>query len=296
MGILPFDPVAARNALNIDPNATGSINMEASNKVVAGAEDIMNHGISGVHVHYVFGGNDPFTGRLDCSSFTHYVYQVYAGMEIGRTTGEQVTKGAQINKQDMVPGDLVFFKGTYNSPHIYGVSHVGIYVGNNQFINNSSGANGIVISDLTLPYWQDHWLMARRVLSTAQLQPDSSSTPSGSGVTFQATAYGANPLNLMGGKGWVATGKTATGTTPVEGRTVAVDKTVIPLYSKIRIESDYPGITGDNYIAEDVGGAIKGNKIDIYFDDSKDPEAARKRMQNFGRRDVKVTVLRKGKG
>lgn len=73
---------------------------------------------------------------------------------------------------------------------------------------------------------------------------------------------------------------TATGTIVAEGRTIAVDPSIIPLGSEVIIESDYPGISG-KYIAEDVGGDIKGNRIDIYMEDVS-------RALNFGRREIKV--------
>jgi len=65
----------------------------------------------------------------------------------------------------------------------------------------------------------------------------------------------------------------------------------------VYIKSDYPGITGE-YIAEDVGGAIKGNRIDIYFNDIPpqfDPHEANKRIKKFGRRTVEVKIIRRGK-
>ena len=295
LGIVPFNPKAAREAMEMAGSAgsgdSSMIDFGTSNRVVSGAKEIMEKGINGVKVRYVFGGNNPSRGKLDCSSFTQYVYRTYAGIDIGRVTGEQVTKGFKIDKSQLVPGDLVFFKGTYNSPHIYGVSHVGIYIGDGKFIHNSSGAGGVTTGDLSSSYWVDHWLMGRRVLTGGQ-------SSGGSGETFIASAYGATALNLGAPSWWTPTGKTAIGTRPVEGRTIAVDPKVIPLYSKVRITCDsYPSVNGE-YIAEDTGGAIKGKRIDIYFDDlpPKDPHAARKRMLNFGKREVKVTILKRGKG
>jgi cell wall-associated NlpC family hydrolase/3D (Asp-Asp-Asp) domain-containing protein len=295
LGIVPFDPKAAKEAMELEGGVGGDglsgVDFGTSNRVVSGAKEIMEKGINGVKVRYIFGGNDPSRGRLDCSSFTQYVYRTYAGIDIGRVTGEQVTKGFKIDKSQLVPGDLVFFKGTYNSPHIYGVSHVGIYIGDGKFIHNSSGAGGVTTGDLSSSYWVDHWLMGRRVLTGGQ-------SSGGSGETFIASAYGATALNLGAPSWWTPTGKTAIGTRPVEGRTIAVDPKVIPLYSKVRITCDsYPSVNGE-YIAEDTGGAIKGKRIDIYFDDlpPKDPHAARKRMLNFGKREVKVTILKRGKG
>lgn len=72
---------------------------------------------------------------------------------------------------------------------------------------------------------------------------------------------------------------TYTGTEPTEGRTIAVDPDVIPLGSEVIIN-------GDTYVAEDIGGAIKGNHIDIYFDSH---EAA----LEWGKQDIEVTVIEK---
>jgi 3D (Asp-Asp-Asp) domain-containing protein len=277
LGMVPYNPAEARRAMQASKYLVSPISgsyLTKAQDVVAGAQYLMEQGT----VRYVFGADNVGAGKLDCSSFTQYIYKTYAGMAIGRTTGNQVTKGVEVKKADLMAGDLVFFKNTYNSPHVYGVSHVGIYIGNGQFIHNSSGSGGIVVANLSSNYWVEHWLMGRRVL-----QP---STAAGQ-YTMTATAYGATVLN--GGAG---TGLTASGTVPREGYTVAVDPNVIPLGTQLRIEcSSYPQINGV-YTAEDTGGAIKAKRIDIYFDDlNVDPNIARQRMYQFGKREVKITIL-----
>lgn len=291
LGLVEYNPELAQQSLNEGGSPTAGVlpisgeYVDKSISVVGLAYEILNNGIDGVKVKYRMGGNNPATGDLDCSSFTQYVYKKAAGMEIGRTTGTQVTKGTKIDKSQLEPGDLLFFKNTYDSPHIKGVSHVGIYVSDNLMIHNSSSKSVSIIS-IDDKYWSSHYLESRRVLQTS----------SAVGTNFVATAYGANKINLGVIGSYVPTGKTATGTVPSEGRTIAVDPSVIPLHSKVRIESDYAGITGE-YIAEDTGGAIKGNRIDIYFNDlpPHDPYKARERMLAFGKRTVKVTILRRGK-
>ena len=77
---------------------------------------------------------------------------------------------------------------------------------------------------------------------------------------------------------------TKTGTSPVEGRTIAVDPEVIPLGSRVHVSCEsWPEIDG-TYVAEDTGGAIKGNIIDVYMQDYDD-------CIQWGRRQVEVRVL-----
>ena len=106
---------------------------------------------------------------------------------------------------------------------------------------------------------------------------------------MSATAYGNHTMN--GGSG---DGKISVGGAPVEGRTLAVDPSVIPLGSRVLVMcASRPEVNGV-YIAEDVGGDITGGRVDIYFDDmSVDPYQAHKRMMSFGVRDVTVHVLGK---
>ena len=67
--------------------------------------------------------------------------------------------GINISKNDLRPGDLVFFQGTYKT----GVSHVGIYVGNGQFIHAPSSGKTVSYADLNSAYYVAHWYGACRI-------------------------------------------------------------------------------------------------------------------------------------
>lgn len=98
-------------------------------------------------VPYVWGGSSP--KGFDCSGFIYYVYK-QAGMNITRTNSEgYYARSYYVNNPQV--GDLVFFAGTYKS----GISHVGIYLGNNQFI--SAASNSVRIDSLNNSYWKKHF-------------------------------------------------------------------------------------------------------------------------------------------
>lgn len=307
MGIVEFNPemaqqLIAQGGLNdeyvnfLEGGASGGTDNKTALAVVAGAKDILNNGINGVKVRYVFGGNSAKSGSLDCSSFTQYVFKTYGGTGIGRTTSQQRLAGlGNVSKGDLLPGDLVLFKNTYASGYPEGVSHVGIYIGGGDFIHNSSGKGGVTVNNLSEDYWTKHWLKGRRVFQATMSGGDDGKKPSGSGTEYVATAYGAEWINLGAPPTWKPSYKTASGTTPKEGVTVAADKSIHPLGTKLYIECpSYPSVNGE-YTVEDVGGAIKGKRIDIYFDDiahlGYDTMAARNRMLAFGKRKINVWKL-----
>jgi cell wall-associated NlpC family hydrolase len=107
---------------------------------------------------YKLGANQPPT-LLDCSSFTKYVFG-QAGISLKWGTRYQKDAGRHVDKSNLQKGDLVFFgtqtKGTIN--------HVGIYIGDGQFIHNSPSFDGVGISNLNSGYWADKYITARRVL------------------------------------------------------------------------------------------------------------------------------------
>lgn len=108
-------------------------------------------------IPYVWGGSTP--SGFDCSGFTQYVLK-QCGISIPRTTTEQYSVGSYLPKNDLRPGDLVFLKNTYRD----GISHVGIYIGNNQMIHASS-SKGVTISDLTTSYYVQHYHGSRQIIS-----------------------------------------------------------------------------------------------------------------------------------
>lgn len=105
-------------------------------------------------VPYVWGGISP--NGFDCSGFIYYTYKHF-GIYLPRSADEQFEVGSVV-KGDLKVGDLVFFT-TYEP----GPSHVGIYIGNGQFIHASSAANQVTITSLSKPYYQTRYLGARRL-------------------------------------------------------------------------------------------------------------------------------------
>ena len=110
-----------------------------------------------IGTRYRFGGT---TKRgVDCSAFVKNVYKKH-GKSLPRTASSQASVGKHISKNNLKKGDLVFFKGTYKR----GISHVGIFLGNNKFIHASSGAHKVIISSLNKAYYHKHYAGARRVV------------------------------------------------------------------------------------------------------------------------------------
>lgn len=105
---------------------------------------------------YVFGGDNPRTS-FDCSGLTQWSYDK-AGISLPRTAQLQYDATEHIPLSEAKPGDLVFFHSTYNAGTY--VTHVGIYLGNNQMYN---AGDPVGYADLTLSYWQKHLIGAGRI-------------------------------------------------------------------------------------------------------------------------------------
>lgn len=105
---------------------------------------------------YVYGGASP--SGFDCSGFVYYVLK-QMGFSPYRTPADQYRMGTSVTKANLQPGDIVFFANTYAS----GISHVGIYAGNGQFIHAPNSRSTVSYSDLTSGYWAEHYYGARRM-------------------------------------------------------------------------------------------------------------------------------------
>ncbi|MCC6629037.1 MAG: C40 family peptidase [Chloroflexi bacterium] len=106
---------------------------------------------------YVFGGTTP--AGFDCSGFVRYIASRALGISLGRDVNAQYGAGVAVSADDLRPGDLVFQKNTYR----WGLSHVGIYIGNGQMISAQSESTGVRIQYLWDSYWGPRYYGARRL-------------------------------------------------------------------------------------------------------------------------------------
>ena len=125
---------------DIPPEA---LNDEAFAAIIKEAEKYLGY-------PYVWGGSSPSTS-FDCSGFVSWVIN-HSGWDVGRLGAQGLCNiCTPVSSANVKPGDLVFFTGTYDTP---GVSHVGIYVGNNMMIHCG---DPISYANLNSSYWQSHF-------------------------------------------------------------------------------------------------------------------------------------------
>ncbi|MGL4345965.1 MAG: NlpC/P60 family protein [Cellulosilyticaceae bacterium] len=122
-------------------------------------EEIIEYGMQFLGTPYVWGGSNLKTG-VDCSGFTQEVFD-YFDIQISRVSYMQANDGQTIPKSELRCGDLVFFDTSgVNQGNI---SHVGIYMGDNQFIHSDS-TRGVAISNLSSPYYTRNYVKGVRLL------------------------------------------------------------------------------------------------------------------------------------
>ena len=119
------------------------------------ARRIVQSSMQYIGVPYVFGGNTP--SGFDCSGYVRYVF-AQAGIYLPRMADEQYYSTTPISTTELRAGDLVFF-----TTYTYGPSHVGIYLGDGQFIHASS-SRGVTITSLSGSYWTSAYIGARRAI------------------------------------------------------------------------------------------------------------------------------------
>lgn len=119
---------------------------------------IMDQYASWKGVRYRLGGST--RNGIDCSAFVQRTFQEQFGMTLPRSTSEQKDIGKSISRNKLVIGDLVLFKAGSTGRHI------GIYIGNNQFVHAST-SSGVIISSMDEPYWNKRYNQARRVLTNS---------------------------------------------------------------------------------------------------------------------------------
>ena len=111
-------------------------------------------------VPYVFGGTDPRIG-LDCSALVQLVYR-QAGISLPRTAQLQFDATTRLTREQLRPGDLVFFARTYADASNW-ITHVGIYVGDGQHLNAPAPGQVVSIQPALSGFWGTHYAGAGRV-------------------------------------------------------------------------------------------------------------------------------------
>ena len=106
---------------------------------------------------YVWGTHGPRS--FDCSGLTSFLYKQAYGIGISTSSRAQASYGYKVSKSNLKKGDLMFFATGGG-----GISHVGIYVGNNKLIHASTPSTGVILSDINSSYYQRTFVTARRLL------------------------------------------------------------------------------------------------------------------------------------
>lgn len=121
------------------------------------AIEVANFAMTFVGYSYVYGGASPSTG-FDCSGLVYYCYSQF-GYTLNRVANDQMNSdGVAVSMANLQVGDLVFFgSGTY-------ANHVGIYIGNGNFVHASTPSSGVRVSSLNETYYANRYLGARRII------------------------------------------------------------------------------------------------------------------------------------
>lgn len=110
---------------------------------------------------YRYGGSS--RQGIDCSAFVQAVYRDAFGLDLPRSTTDQVTVGRPVSSDALQPGDLLFFRLPRSQ-------HVGIYLGRGEFAHAAT-SQGVTTSDVRDPYWRSAYWTARRILTNGPQTP-----------------------------------------------------------------------------------------------------------------------------
>lgn len=110
-------------------------------------------------IPYVYGGTS--TNGFDCSGLVQYVFREL-GVSLNRVAADQTAHGTPVSKENLLPGDIVFF---HNTSRYTRINHVGIYVGDGNFIHAPQTGDVVKISPLDTGYYATTFVTARRIFN-----------------------------------------------------------------------------------------------------------------------------------
>lgn len=152
-----FDKLLMARGLLERVQQAGSVATTKVENVASAAGEIVVSAMGFLGLPYKRGGNSFDTG-FDCSGFVKALYAQTLGKVLPRTSAEQAAQTTTITKEELQPGDLVFFNTMRRA-----FSHVGIYVGEGKFIHSPKPGAQVRIENMQTSYWDKRYDGARRV-------------------------------------------------------------------------------------------------------------------------------------
>ncbi|MBC9072037.1 C40 family peptidase [Thauera sp. CAU 1555] len=122
------------------------------------AQELANQAMNYLGIRYRFGGNSPETG-LDCSGLVQTVFRNALGLDLPRTAREMAGLGSRVTRNELQPGDLVFFNTMRRT-----FSHVGIYLGDGRFVHAPAKGGSVRVESMGTAYWSQRFNGARRLV------------------------------------------------------------------------------------------------------------------------------------
>ena len=160
-------PFVASNSKTVTRPATSKAHRKAPGKMAAASlaaankqsSTVLSRAVNVLGTPYRWGGSSPSKG-FDCSGLVKYAFNDVAAVDLPRTSSEMASgHGQKVERKDLKPGDLLFFNIKSRK-----VNHVAIYLGNDRFIHAPRRGKSVTIDTLQKPYWQSHYVVAKRVL------------------------------------------------------------------------------------------------------------------------------------
>ncbi|CDF96411.1 MULTISPECIES: C40 family peptidase [unclassified Pseudomonas] len=122
------------------------------------SSNVLSRAVNVLGTPYRWGGSSPSKG-FDCSGLVKYAFND-STFDLPRTSNAMAAgHGEKVERKDLKPGDLIFFKLKSRR-----VNHVAIYLGNDRFIHAPRRGKSVTIDTLNKPYWDTHYVVAKRVL------------------------------------------------------------------------------------------------------------------------------------
>ena len=160
-------PYVASTSKTVARPATSKAHRKAPGKMAAASlaaankqsSTVLSRAVNVLGTPYRWGGSSPSKG-FDCSGLVKYAFNDVAAVDLPRTSSEMASgHGQKVDRKDLKPGDLLFFNIKSRK-----VNHVAIYLGNDRFIHAPRRGKSVTIDTLKKPYWQSHYVVAKRVL------------------------------------------------------------------------------------------------------------------------------------